>query len=465
MLPEQKISQLVKFIDTAFDSEVNSVKTQNATAKLIDHAHVKPIVDYILEPYGNGYWELKATWNNASPYAIYLLESLEIFSNLENKIEVSPSTSLSVIVDNLTDDEREVVLRVTNRLTSLHRLFLMIAKVSSGEKIPTPPKFDSWTEQINLDELKIKFIDAWRIFEEKIYFDGFTGGVNASRILIIKTGIVSLLNTPRESGMLLICSAQQENVCIVRDFYMALGVIKDASICRIFAPDEELFKPYFSLVLNVLPHIINHDEQTSTVFSQALSYYEDEDFQHCITTLGLIAENYLQRIYTSLMREQISGGLTLGQTIDKIHKGIDEFFPSSKTTQRTLDSAYQKINSIDPSATIESIKPLLRELVAMIGEDRQHYGQRFDKIYKPSTKRTPFPNQINDNLNELLKWRNAASHNSRIPLGKHEADRTLYCLISLVSWWQKQITTVDWTKSKLEVIETLLSKATATSAK
>ena len=58
-----------------------------------------------------------------------------------------------------------------------------------------------------------------------------------------------------------------------------------------------------------------------------------------------------------------------------------------------------------------------------------------------------------ENLNELLKWRNAASHNSRVPLGAHEADRTLYCLVSVITWWQQQLAKVDWTKSKIEVVD------------
>lgn len=465
MLTEQQLSQIVKEIQYFFKPEKNTSTPRKLPVNSIESTQAAPIVDYLLEPYEHGYWELKATWNSVSPFAIYLLETLGTLDDLAKETDDSFSKPLAIIKNKLTEDKRREVLFLTSRLSSIHRLFAFAIKSSSGEALPSESKPYDWMNRINIIDFKSKFSDALSIFDRQIYFDGFDPQVLNSKIGFIKSGPIFTLNGPREQECLTLIGTRQADIFTMRDFYTSLGVINDASVRRVFAPDEDLFKPYFSLVLNILPHIIQNDGQTSNVFTQALSYYEDDDFQHCISTLGLIAENYLQRIYTSLLREQISGGLTLGQTIDRIHKGIDELFPSSKAPQRTLESAYQKITALDPAATVESIKPFLRELVAMIGEDRRHYGQRLDELHKSSARRTPFTSRINDNLNELLKWRNAASHNSRIPLGKHEADRTLYCLISLVSWWQEKIATIDWTKNKLEVIETLLSKAKTTSTK
>lgn len=465
MLSEQQLSQLVKAIQSFSEPETNINTPRNLPINSIESMQFSPIIDYLLEPYEHGYWEFKAAWNSASPLAIYLLETLGTFDDLQNKIGTLSELSSSTVKDKLTKDQCAEILNLTSRLSTIYWLFFMAIKTSNGDKSPSLPKMYDWISRIDLIEFKSKFSDALSIFEKQIYFDDFNPRLAPSKLGLIKNGLIFILNGPRESRDLVIIGTRQTDVCTMKDFYTAIGVINDASVRRVFAPDEDLFRPYFSLVLNVLPHIIQNDEQISKVFKQALSYYEDDDFQHCISTLGLIAENYLQRIYTSLLREQISGGLTLGQTIDRIHKGIDELFPSSKNAQRNLDSAYQKITALDPAATVESIKPFLRELVAMIGDDRRHYGQRFDELHKPSARRTPFPSRINDNLNELLKWRNAASHNSRIPLGTHEADRTLYCLISLVSWWQVQVATMDWTKSKLEIIETLLSKAKTTPTK
>jgi len=258
--------------------------------------------------------------------------------------------------------------------------------------------------------------------------------------------------------LLRIAGAERADVAAIMGFYSSLGCIEEATISRVFAPDEALFRPYFSMVSGVLPHIIR-DGGVSKIFAQALDYYENQDFQHCISTLGLISEDYLQRIYTTLLREQISGGMTLGQTLDRLHRRIDELFPSVKVSHKSLDALYGGIGKLEPESGMDDVKSVLREIVYLIGDDRSCYGKKLDEIMGVANKRTPFPSRIMDNLNELLKWRNAASHNSRVPLGAHEADRTLYCLVSMAAWWEEQLGALDWSKSKLEIIEYLVRVA------
>lgn len=442
-------------------------ESESAIPRKVNHIPIlselsAPILSYLLAPYENGYWQLKASWNTSSKFSLYFLEKLGTLVEAEKEAEAEPF-SPTAIVRKLPEDKRLELLRVTGRISPINLLFTAIVRNAAGEGLPRISDYDKWIGGVNLDEVRRDFGDALKIFEEGIYFDGFQAGVG-TRLFRIKSGLISFLETPRKSGILHVVGTERADICKMRDFYSALGVLDAPTIDRVFAPDEALFRPYFSMVSGVLPYIIK-DGQVSNIFTQALEYYEDEDYQHCISTLGLIAEDYLQRIYTSLLREPISGGLTLGQTLDRLHKRIDELFPLAKASQKTLDAAYDQIRALDSTASIESLAPILREFVALIRDDRSYYGRRLDELVRPQSRHTPFPGRINESLNELLKWRNAASHNSRVPLGAHEADRTLYCLVSVVNWWQEQLTTLDWSKSKLEVIDSLLQAAKPTTGK
>ena len=122
--------------------------------------------------------------------------------------------------------------------------------------------------------------------------------------------------------------------------------------------------------------------------------------------------------------------MTLGQTVDRLHKRIDDLYASPKSALRSQDEIYEQIKQIDPAAGIESLRPILREVLGLLNDDRAFLVKRMDDLLRPAQRRTPFPVGVAENLNELLKWRNVASHKSRVPLGGHEADRTLYCLIS-----------------------------------
>lgn len=462
MLSDQKLNTLVRLVESQSGREVDSTSVRRLQSRSIAKEQAESIIAYLLAPYEHGYWELKATWNSTSPLSKYLLNALETLNELEldnDSFFITPS-----LARKLSDEKREELLQLTRRVTVIHAIFCAIIRSSKAEDITPLLKICPPLDKINLSELKNKFQEAFQIFESGVHFDGFRSGVESSRLHQIKNGLVVFLEAPKKGGVLHIIGTEHSDICILRDFYFALGVLSNPVVSRVFAPDEALFRPYFSLVSGVL-HLVIQDKHISNVFARSLDYYEEDDFQHCISTLGLIAEDFLQRIYTSLLREQISGGLTLGQTLDRLYKRIDDIFPAPKLTLNTLDTAYEQIKALEPDAGIELLKPVLRELVTLIRDDRSYYGKKIDELVKTPTRRTPFPAHISENINELLKWRNAASHNSRIPLGAHEADRTLYCLVSLITWWQEQIVSIDWSKQKLEIIEMFLKSAKQTATK
>ncbi|MGE5386411.1 MAG: hypothetical protein ACM3SV_11065 [Betaproteobacteria bacterium] len=454
MLSDINLQRLVRSAENLAEREVESGAPKKRAPLSLDKVLAAPIVAYLLEPYESGYWELKAEWNVTSPLAKYLLNKLDTTAEFEKESEASglPPTAAR----RLSDEKRTELLRITNRISAVNELFRAAIVNEDGESVPKVHEIYSWISKIDLADLRATFADAYAIFSQHIYFDGFAAGFSPSRPYRIKDGLLSLLSAPRDSGSIHIVAMSRAELSTLRDFYLALGVITTNTFQRIFAPDEALFRPYFTLVSSVLNHVIQ-DSQISRVFAQALAYYEEEDFQHCISSLGLIAEDYIQRVYTTLLREPLPGNHTLGQILERLGRRIDDYLPLPKPSLRSVDSAYDLIKALPATSDSTALSQALRELIHIIQDDRQYFGKRIDELAKPVNRRTVFPPTVSDTLNELLKWRNAASHNSRIPLGAHEADRTLFCLITLINWWQKQLATLDWTKSRVEIIDVLIA--------
>lgn len=457
MITDPKLHRLVRAAETLAEREAESATPRKSASTPLEASLAAPIVAYLLEPYDTGYWELRATWNPASALAKYLLAKLGTMADIEKEIDANAFLPAGA-ARKLSDEKRAELLRVTSRVSSINLLFKAAKVTEDGSDPPKFSEVDSWISRIDLPDLRRTFADAYRIFSEQIYYDGFISAFGHSKPYKIKTGLLALLGAPRDVGALHLIALSRTELIAMADFYRALGVITESQIQRVFAPDEALFRPYFPLVSSVLTHVIR-DGQISHVFSQALAYYEDDDFQHCISALGLIAEDYLQRVYTTLLREPLPGGLTLGQTLERLHRRIDDLLPSPKQTLRSADAAYDLIKNLPTPPDAGSLAPVLRELIQLIQDDRQYFGRKIDDVAKPPSRRTVFPAKISDNLNELLKWRNAASHNSRIPLGAHEADRTLFCLVSIITWWQLQLANLDWTKTRTELVEVLLATA------
>ena len=451
---KQKFNRTINAIESIIERENDTETPKRSSPLLINDDAAKQVLNYLWEPYENGYWQMQGDWCYSSPFALELLNQLELINVVTGDAEATPVA----IARKMDEKTRNKIMLVTARISSIFTLFSIHERKKIGKKIPELSEQDTWTNNINLPLLEEKFPEAFKIFSEKIYFDTISTKIGQNRFFNFKAGLVAYLHVPRRERTLKIVGTDRSNLSIIRDFYISLGMIENVTLTRIFAPDEDLFAPYFLMVSGLLPRVIK-DDKISKIFGQALDYYQDDDYQHCISTLGLIAEDYLQRIYTTLLREQVVGGLTLGQTLDLLHKNTEALFTVAKPSLRSVDPIYELIKSIDIGSDPKSLKSILRDIASLIKDDRIFYNKKLEDIVKTHSRQTPFPVRITDNLNELLKWRNAASHNSRIPLGAHEADRTLYCLVSLITWWQNQLTTQDWSKSKLEILTTLIQEA------
>lgn len=312
--------------------------------------------------------------------------------------------------------------------------------------------------EFDLKSIESKFDEALEIFNKEIYFDKFTCQVKPQEPLKSKTSLCYVLEGPKDSKIISIASTSKEDIEKLAKFYSKLGIIKEISIKRVFSPDDRLFKPYFRMLSSVFHNVVT-ETSVSKRFREALNYYRDDDFQHCISTLGLIAESYLQQIYSTLIRDELPNGLTLGQTLDALHKKIEEIVNPNSNQSRSLENLSSMIKNIEDKKEIKDLKSILLEIHRLIEDDRKFFTKKINDRNNSNKTASPFPKKILINVNELLKWRNSAAHNSRIALGNHEADRTIFCLVRLINWWNVTSNGIDWNKNKADIISELVSNS------
>lgn len=156
------------------------------------------------------------------------------------------------------------------------------------------------------------------------------------------------------------------------------------------------------------------------------------------------------------MREELPSSLTLGQIVDTLHKKIELISNPNSNQNRSLEKLSELTKNLRNESEIKDIKQIFSELQKIIEEDRRFFSKNIAEKINTNQKISPFSKKILSNINELLKWRNSAAHNSRVPLGTHEADRTIFCLVRLIDWWNITSNKIDWNKNKNEIILDLI---------
>ena len=196
---------------------------------------------------------------------------------------------------------------------------------------------------------------------------------------------------------------------------------------------------------------------------KALTHYTDENFIDCVSSFGVAAEDILTQVYETLFREQLSKGLTLGQLVDEIHKKISPTFKTSLPELKEPSQIYDKIKTIATSSNdietqLKKHLEIIRDLATTTFHNNKTLETRMEKAGKPEKRHTIFPPQILNSINELIRYRNAASHKSRIPIGEYEAKRTAYLLVVFFVWWESEKEKVNWTSTAEEIIKELVRK-------
>ena len=95
-----------------------------------------------------------------------------------------------------------------------------------------------------------------------------------------------------------------------------------------------------------------------------------------------------------------------------------------------------------------------------IKEDKKHTMSTIEVLEKKRVTYSVFPKYLKENINELIRYRNATSHKSRIPIGNYEALRTVYCCITLLMWWINEKRSIIWKDTQDIILQNSIERNT-----
>ena len=138
------------------------------------------------------------------------------------------------------------------------------------------------------------------------------------------------------------------------------------------------------------------------------------------------------------IRVEFSGNLTLGQMYDQIHIDMKQIIsPKTKEQRQSSTDIFLEINNIDNNLKQTSVDVSQKESINILRKMLQYQVDQenilkdmIKEIKNPKSELSIFPKKIQNNFNDLLRYRNAISHKSKIPIGQFEAVLTFYCTVN-----------------------------------
>lgn len=412
------------------------------------------ICDYLENPTKTGIWRLEFDWLNEKGLTAEIVNE---YKKHEKK-------------NNFSDIDEEF-----NRKTFIFSLFSYFLDKNLDNK------YEDIFKKLPINRLKKKYHDAVKHFEEKIYYDGFDPKVFSSQIIKIKEGGYSYednishnydlddedeeryysarflrRNTNKEIKIQLF-STNIETLEIIQKFYELINKISNPQISRIFSPENEVFIPYLAFLNSGYKHIFS-DLNLRKKFKSGIKDYSDEEFEHSVSTIGIIAEELLTEIYESLFREVCPKGLTLGELSKLINNEINKITDQPTNNPPNINELFEKISDFqakNENLSKEKFIEVSREIIKHIQYNSKYTLSKIQEINKQNIS-TIFPKSIRENLAELISYRNAVSHKSTISIAAYHALRTIYCCVTLTRWWYIQKEKINWKKTKEEIVQEII---------
>lgn len=425
----------------------------------------KDIFTYLKNPVGTGVWHLQGRYSRNGDNDI--IEYLETAYLRVVEKNLSPSR------ESIDDIKRQRRVEFPRSLEFLLRFFLDYVidgtRTEDDEKNSTPPVVRSRSitlmlRGINRTEFENIFGDALKIFVDKIYDEAHILTTHDSSIIKLRTGHVCKYD--QNENLLSIFSLDRDSANSIKLFLESLSVIENARLVKSFSPAEVVFTPYIPYLKEAYPGIVDYLEFNRS-FDIAISEFEQESYPHCINTIAILTEHILTQIYETIFREETDEKLTIGELYYKIQKQVDEVVaPDRQEANVDYNSLFKEIeniiSNIGTSTDEETHRKTLDTLRRFIHQqkDKNSYLKGLIKqSVNPERNMSIFPRERSAKINELLRYRNAIAHKSKIPISKYEATRSVYCCFTLYCWWKETLETVDWTNSKEEVIKFLVDES------
>lgn len=267
MKPEEILSGILDTI------EKQSIKTKDGEKHLIQENFIpekysESIRKYLVEPYENGFWEIESEWNYYSDFHKEIISQTKILPDINN-FDKNKEEFFKFINENNNEQDKRNLIRILKRASFPLHVFEDIFSKRTDKPSKYLEKID-----INIEAIKEKFIEAGEIYKDSIWFDGIQSTLFSGQPFKLQSSFLFFLSSPRYSKKIHLVSTEKNDLENIAKFYFSLGIINNKKIKRVFAPDESLFKPYFTMLSSIFNNVVT-DKGTSKKFFEALTYYKD----------------------------------------------------------------------------------------------------------------------------------------------------------------------------------------------
>lgn len=433
----------------------------------LSEADIKALTSYLNNPVSCGLWRLNAEWKRDSGISNLIWN--EISKEIDSSSVITFDSGKRERRIKITDQWKiDLKKNICEKISFIFILFSYLVD-SETEEQDTIDSFSEIHEAVQLvldlvsvDVIKDKYSEAYNYFKNEIWLLGADFQIRGERITKIKGGGFITIEGPSSSnGKISLVSWLGLPLKKLKNFLELIGKIKDSELMPVFSPEEEVFAPYFQVLESAYPYIVTQ-AHILPLFRKSINHFKDNNYSDCVSAIGLIAEDILTQVYETFFRNQLTKGLTLGQLADEIVVGVDSRF-SKKTEDSPPDFSYL-YNEIrdalesgeNPNAALEK----LRKLISTIIVNNKYFDSKIENLGKVLQRNTIFPERVGRSINELIKFRNASSHKSRIPIGPYEATRSIHSLIIFITWWVDEKRSIDWEKSVDDIIRESVARNT-----
>ncbi len=467
-LAGENLIELFDNFGELLESSIDTIPLPKAKKTLLRSEDIKVVLEYLKNPTKTGVWRLGANWLTDSGISQHIWQDFSPKLQKKGKEIVleSEGRSIRISPEKIVEFKSAIFHQVSFLLNLF--MYMQVNESKSAEEWQlNDATYRTIINNVDLEKLKEAFSDAYGYFKDNVYYQGFDPIIKPHAPYLTKNGVLYTLDTAQVKDLVSYVSLHPDSLRELATFLSKVGKIADWRVMPVFSPEEEVFSPYFLFARLAYPNVIN-DSRLHPLFTKAFSEYEAQRFESSTSTLGLIGEDFLTQIYETLFRDPVPKGQTMGQLFDLVQSKTNKMFQKEPLQPPDIDSMYKAVNEqiarteTDSVPTTDDALKLLRQVITLIKEERTYGRELARESQKQTSVISVFPSRIKDNINELIRFRNAASHKSRVPLSDFEALRTLYCLISLVMWWHTELNIIDWNDDSKTIIKKLIERSVAT---
>ena len=423
---------------------------------------INEVCRYLKNPTSSGIWVLKGLWLETEGITAKILEEVKA---LEEQTKKSKKRTPEAI--------EKSVIETAKRMTFVLGSFGYMSYSNEADKKRYVS--DVFRDDVLLIEaVEKKFSKECSreiaYFKENILCQALKPRISQREFTYVKDGLIlNWLVEPQDKETVRpfkFLSLNPEPLEKIANFFTLIGKVSEYTIQPIYSPEDEVFEPY-SDFLRLGSNRIFEEGKIQNLIHQSISTLESGNDAYAISTIGLVFEEQLTQIYETLFRIKCPQGLTLGELLDLINNEVRDRNPAKikEPLPHAFDFSdiYKRINTAIEgndlnTLTNKNVLIILRDMLTLVKENNANILSQLKSNSQKNESYSVFPTHITEGMDELIKFRNAISHRSRTPVGKFEATKSIFDLVSLSMWWRDEKKLVNWRKNPDEIIRQMVNR-------